>query len=145
MNAKPIHEIDQMLGKADADGHVANSVFENQVPTDDPGDEFTHRGVSISVGAAGNRNHGSEFGVANGGEATGDGHQNERESDGRPGAGTAKRGGVVNQVLEQRGIENGRRLKFLAGDGGADNGEDSGADDGANAKRGEAEPAEGLF
>jgi hypothetical protein len=36
-------------------------------------------------------------------------------------------------------------LQLLAGDGGADNREDAGADDGADAKRGEAEPAEGFL
>ena len=51
----------------------------------------------------------------------------------------------MDEVLEQRSVEDGRGFKFLSGDGGADDGEDAGADDGADAERGEAQPAEGFF
>ncbi len=58
-------------------GHVADGVFKNQVPADDPGDEFAQGGIGISVGRAGDRHHGSKFRVTQSGEPAGDGHQDE--------------------------------------------------------------------
>src|SRR6266702_3456307 len=52
---------------------------------------------------------------------------------------------MVNQILQQRRVEDGRGLKFLSGDRGANDSENSGADHRADAKRGEAEPAQGFF
>src|ERR1700735_2002590 len=63
MNAKPIQQIDHVGGKAHADGHVRNGILENQTPADDPCDELAHCRVGVGVGAACNRNHGSELGV----------------------------------------------------------------------------------
>ena len=145
MDAEPIEKINQVCGKTYADGHVADGVFEDQVPTDDPGDEFAHGGVGVGVGAAGDGNHGRKFGVADGCEAAGDGDQDERERDGRACAGTAEGCGMMNEVLQQRCVEDGRGLKFLSGDSGANDGEDAGTDDRANAERGETEPAQRFF
>ena len=141
VNAEPIQQIHDVLRKAHTYGHVADGIFENQVPADDPGDEFAHGGVSVSVGAARNRNHCCELGVANGCETARDGHQSKRERDRGPGAWTPKRGGMVNQVFQQRGIEDGRGLKFLASNRRADDGKDSRTDDRADAKRGQAQPS----
>ncbi len=52
---------------------------------------------------------------------------------------------MVDEVLQQRRVEDGGGLELLAGDGGADNGEDAGTDDGANTERGETEPAQRFF
>ena len=41
---------------------------ENQIPADDPGENFAERGVGVGVGAAGDGRHRREFGVAQGGE-----------------------------------------------------------------------------
>ena len=51
-------------------GHrgAAHGVFEDQVPADDPGEDFAQRGVGIGVGAAGHGGHGGELGVAQGGQ-----------------------------------------------------------------------------
>ena len=48
----------------DGNGTGAEGIFEKQVPTDDPGNDFAQRRICIRVGAARNRNHRSELGVA---------------------------------------------------------------------------------
>src|ERR1700761_6431816 len=40
VQAEPVEEVNDVGGKANADGHVGAGVFENQVPADDPGDEL---------------------------------------------------------------------------------------------------------
>ncbi len=64
-----------ITGEAHRDGNVADRVFEDQVPADDPGENFAERRVGISVGATGNRDHRGQFGVAQSGKAASDGHQ----------------------------------------------------------------------
>src|SRR5260370_38932519 len=134
-----------MLRKPEADGEVADGVFEDQVPADDPGDEFSHRGVGVGVRAARNRNHGGELGVAHRGESAGDGDQDKGESNGRPRAGASKGSGMVNQVFQERGVENRRGLKLLTGNGRADDSKYAGADDRADAERSESQPSKRLF
>ena len=49
---------------ADGHGHRADGVFENQVPADHPRHQFAERRIGVGVGAAGDRNHRRELGVA---------------------------------------------------------------------------------
>ncbi len=67
---------------ADGDGHRADGVLEDQVPADDPGEELTHRRVGVGVGAAGDRNHRRELGVAQRREAAGEAGDQIRHHDG---------------------------------------------------------------
>ncbi len=69
MDAEPVQQIDDVRGEADADAHVGEGVFEDEVPADDPGDEFAERGVGVGVGGAGDGDHAGELGVAEAGEA----------------------------------------------------------------------------
>ena len=78
-------------GEADADGHVADGVFEDEVPADDPGDQLAHGGVGVGVGAAGDGDHRGQLGVAEAGEGADDGDQDERERERGAGAGAAER------------------------------------------------------
>src|SRR6202007_175246 len=91
MNAEPIQKADNMRRESYAHGHVTNGVFENQVPANDPGDQFAHGGVGVGVGAAGNRNHGREFGVTQCGKTAN--NRDEHEGNGYRGsrARTSKR------------------------------------------------------
>ena len=41
---------------------------------------------------------------------------------------------MVNQIIEQGGVQNGGRIKLLSGDGSTDYSEDSGTNDRANAE-----------
>ena len=100
MQAKPIHEIDDVGRKADAHGHVADGVLQDEIPADDPGDQFAHGGVGVGVGAAGNGNHRRQFGIAEPGEGADDRHQHDGKGQGRPGPGAACQGVVVHQVVQ---------------------------------------------
>src|SRR5205814_9295901 len=64
-----------------------------------------------------------------------DSYQNQRERDRRPGARTPERSGVMDQIIENGRVENGRSIEVLAGHGRADHREDSSADHRTNAQR----------
>src|SRR5262252_4274893 len=70
MQSNQVEKIDDVLGKADADGHIADGVLEDEIPADNPGDEFAHGGIGVSVSAAGDGNHGGELGVTDGSKST---------------------------------------------------------------------------
>ncbi len=63
--------------------HIGERVLEDQIPADDPGEDFAQRGVGIGVGAAGDGDHGGQLGVTDGRESACDRHQHERQRDGR--------------------------------------------------------------
>src|SRR5271155_5117529 len=130
MQAEPIEQGDHVGGETYADGHVAYGVFQDEVPADDPGDELAHGGVGVSVGAAGNGDHGGQLGVTDGGKSADDGHQDERKRDRGARSGAAEGSRVVDEVFEKRGVQDGTDLHLLAGDGGSDDGENAGTDDG---------------
>src|SRR5262245_50296589 len=138
MDTEPVKQVDHVGGEANADGHVADGVFENEVPTDDPGDDFAHGRVGVSVGAARDGNHGSEFGIADRGETASNRDEDEGDGDGGASSRAAERFRMADEVLKKRDVQNGGGLEFLAGDGGANNGRDAGADDRANAEGGQA-------
>ena len=110
-----LEEGDQGGAPAGGDSGGAESVFEDQIPADDPGKDLAKRGVAVSVGRAGDGDHGGEFGIAQAGE------------------GAAKSGDDVREHDSRAGILRGR----LAGEH-----EDSGADDGADAQRYQVDGAE---
>ena len=136
MDAKPVHQSDRVRRESDADRHVGEGIFEDQVPADDPGDELAQRGVGVGIGGAGDGDHRRELGVAEPGEAADDGDEHEGEGERRSGAGTPGERGVVNEVIENRGVENGGGIELLARNGGADDGKNARADDGSDAERG---------
>ena len=43
---------------------LRDGVFQDQVPPDDPGEDFAQGRVRVGIGAAGDRNHGGQLGVA---------------------------------------------------------------------------------
>ena len=139
--------------EAHGDGDVADHVFEDEVPADDPGEDFAERGVGVRVGAARDGDHRGQFGVAESGKAAGDGDQQERNGNRRAGGRTAvherarRAAGAqeVDQQVQHLGVQDGRRFEVLAGGGGAGEDEDSRANDGADAERGQRPGAERLF
>ena len=134
-----------MCGETYAYRHVGARVLEDQVPADDPGDEFAHGRVSVGVGRAGDGDHAGEFGVAKSSESADERDENHADGERGSGAGAAKHGGAMQQVVEHRRVQDAGGGELFTGDGGADDGENSGADDGANAERGQADGAEGLL
>ena len=79
MPAEPVEQINEMRGEADADRHVADGIFEDEVPADDPRDELAHGRVGVGVGAACDRDHRRQFGIAERGEGADDRNQDERQ------------------------------------------------------------------
>src|SRR5438876_396549 len=132
------HEIS---GPAYGDRHIADGVFEDQVPTDDPRDYFTERCIGIGVGRACDRNHRSQLGVTKRREATGDSSDDERQRNSRAGAGATQNDVPARQPLLNK-IQN-RRLQArgegLSGGGSARKNKNPSADDGANADAGKRE------
>ena len=52
---------------------------------------------------------------------------------------------MVNQIVEQRSVEDRRGIEFLSGNGRADDGKDSRADYGADAERGQRPRSQSLL
>ena len=41
--------------------HIGDSIFEDEIPSDDPGKNFAQRRIGVGIRAPGNRNHGGKF------------------------------------------------------------------------------------
>ena len=152
VQAEPVQQVDHVRGKAHADAHVRAGVFENQIPADDPGDQFAEGRVGVGVGRAGNRNHRRELGVAEPGERADKGHHDHGNCDGGAGAGPAGERGVRDDVTRQRCVHHAGSVKLFPGDRRADDGEDARANDRADAEsrerprtEGPPQPVFGLF
>ena len=61
-------------GKTHRDGHIRHRIFQDQVPADDPGNQFAQRRVRIGVRAARDGNHRGQFRVAQARQAADDRH-----------------------------------------------------------------------
>ena len=149
VDAEPVEEINDMGGEANADAHVGEGVFEDEVPADDPCNELAECGVGVGVGRAGDGDHAGELGVTEASEAADDGDEDERESQGGPSSGTACDGAEMavessEDEIDDGGLGPGDGFGGIAADGGADDGEDPGTDDSANAEGSERDGAEGL-
>ena len=145
MPAEPVEHVDQVRGEAHAHRHVADGVFQDQVPADDPGDQLAHGGVGVGVGAAGDGDHRRQLGVAQRGERADDAPPAPAKAPApvrRPGVPAWR---VMHDEVGQRRVEDGRGIELLSGDGGADHGEDAGADDRADAQRRQRPRAERLL
>ena len=76
-HAEPFEHTIGIFTPGGGDGCSGNGVFEDEVPTDNPGDEFAHGCVGICIGTAGDRNHGGEFRVTETGKGAPDAGQDE--------------------------------------------------------------------
>ena len=79
LDVEDIQQFDEVVRPARRHRAGAHGVFERQVPADDPGEQFAQRGVRVGVGAAGQRNHGGEFGIAESGKRAAQAGQHERQ------------------------------------------------------------------
>ena len=122
-HAEAAQQLLEIARPRDRHGDVADRVFDDQIPADDPRDQLAERGVGVGVGRAGDRHHRRELRVAQRREAAGDRGQHEREDQRRSGA----------QVIR---AARGRR---------ADRREQSRADHRADAERGQLDGAEHAF
>ena len=87
MNTKGFEQTINVGGEADGDGHVGDGVFKNQVPTDNPGDQFAERRIRVGIGAAGNGNHGGQFCVTQACKSADNRDKKKRKSNRRTRAG----------------------------------------------------------
>ena len=76
----------EVLAPRDRDRGCADGVLEHQVPADDPRDQLAHRRVGVGVGAARDRDHRRELGVAQSGEGAAEAGDDEGQGDRRTGA-----------------------------------------------------------
>ena len=117
IHAEVVEEFYGVAGPSDGDGGGSEQVFQDKVPTDDPGEKFAEAGIGVGIGATGGGNHGGVFGVTEAGKET----ANARDGEGENESGS----GVV------------------CGSGTGED-EDSGPDNGANAEKGELPWAKGF-
>src|SRR5205085_7444749 len=87
---KTATQFDEVSGPTDRHGHVADGVFQNEIPADDPSDNFTECRIRIGVSRAGDGNHGGEFGVTKRGKAASNCSNDKRKDYRRTGAGAAE-------------------------------------------------------
>ena len=93
VHAHHLERLVEVLAPRDRDRRRADGVLEHEVPADDPGHQLAHRRVRIGVGAAGDRDHRRELGVAEAGEGAAEAGDHEREGHRRTGAlGDRRRG-----------------------------------------------------
>src|ERR1019366_4835005 len=90
-DAKVVQERYDIARPADGDGDGPDGVFEDQVPTDDPGEQFAQSGIAVSVGAAGHWDERGELAVTERGEDRSHAGQYERQHN--RGAGILRRDG----------------------------------------------------
>ena len=102
-DANIFEEAHHIARPPDGDGGGAERIFENQVPADDPGDEFAHRRVGIGVGAARDRHRRGHFRIAQTGKGAGERAEHKRQGDCRSGIG----GGGVSGQDKNAGADDG--------------------------------------
>ena len=139
--AEQLHEITR---PAYRHGHVADRIFQNQIPADDPGDDLAQRRVGISVGRSGNRDHRGQLAVTERRESAGDRRDDKGKRHRRAGGGPPKdKVGVVDvsddEVEDRRLHDRLPDTRRLAGGRGAGERENSRTDDRADAETGEIE------
>src|SRR5207302_4022422 len=115
---KPAQNPVGVFAPSGRDRSRGHGVFENKIPADDPGNEFAHGRVGISVGAARDGNHRGKLGVTETGKRAADPGDNERK--------------------------NHRRTRAIR-DGSSRPNKQTGADDPTDSERSEVYPAEGSF
>ena len=135
MPAEPVEHVDQVRRETHAHGHIADGIFQDQVPADDPCNEFSHGRVRVGVRAARDGNHRCQLGVTQRGECAHNRNQHQRQCQCRPRARPPQCGHMMHDVVGQRRIEDRRGIELLTGDCGADDREDSRSDDRADSQR----------
>lgn len=83
MYVQSLEKDDQIAAPTDAYRGCGYGVFQYQVPPDNPGDEFAHRGIRVGVCAAGYGYHGRKFRITQSGEAASQCGNGKGQCDGR--------------------------------------------------------------
>src|SRR5690606_18116828 len=69
VNSKTFKEVVEISAPGDRHHYVANRIFKDQGPADDPGNYFAKGNIGIRVSAAGYRYTAGKFGITKGGES----------------------------------------------------------------------------
>ena len=69
----------EIIAPTDGDGNVADGIFNDQVPTNDPRNQFAERRIGVRVCAAGNGDHRCELRVAQCGKSARNGCEDKRQ------------------------------------------------------------------
>src|SRR5271167_65002 len=83
MYAEVLQEADEVAAPAGGDGGRAESVFQDEIPADDPGEEFAQGRVAVGVSRTRDGDQRGEFGIAQAGEDTAQSGQHEGQYDRR--------------------------------------------------------------
>ena len=83
IEADVVHQAAEIARPADGHRRRAERILENQVPADDPREDLADRRVGVGVGAAGDRHHRGELGVAEAGERAAGRRQDHRQHERR--------------------------------------------------------------
>src|SRR6266581_4616883 len=130
-----VAELDEITGPAHRDGHVADGIFQNEVPTNNPRDNFAKCRVGIRVGRSGHRNHRRELGVTKRSERASDASYDERSRNGgtctRASKHDARAGQPRLNEIDDRRLES--RRERLTRRCGSSQRKNSRADDGTDA------------
>ena len=92
-DAGSLQEVDEVPRPTDGDRRGAKHVLEDEVPTDEPGNELAERRIRIGVCAPRDRDHGRELRVAESCEQTAKPGEHERQGHGRAGVRRCHRAG----------------------------------------------------
>ena len=86
INANTSRQRGEVVARGNRHRNVSDGVFENEIPSDDPGNDLTESGIRVRVGAARLRNHRGELRIAQCGQRTRAAKQQERKNQSRTGA-----------------------------------------------------------
>src|SRR5258708_31439950 len=79
--AKPVKHAVEVFAPGNGDRGGADSVLQHEIPADNPSYQLSHGCVGVGIGAARDRNHGSELGVTKPGKGATDHGDNKGEGD----------------------------------------------------------------
>src|SRR5437867_12172676 len=78
-----VAELDEVTRPAHRDGHVANGIFQDEVPTDNPGHNLAECRIGICIGRSRERNHRRELGITKRSERASDASHDKGSGNGR--------------------------------------------------------------
>ena len=134
VHAEPVHQVHDVRRESHAHAHVAEGVFQDQVPADNPRRQLTHGRVGVGIRRAGDRNHRRNLGITQARKSAHHGNEHQRERQRRACARPPRQRRVQNQVVNQRGVCNRRSVEVLPRHGRADHRKNARADHRADAQ-----------
>ncbi len=133
--SEPVQQIHHVRREPDAHRHVGERILKDQVPADDPRDQFAHRRVGVRVRRPRNRNHRRQLRVTEPRECAHNRHQQQRNASAGPAPGRPAMAVCREKIVELAEYFDRRRVELLPRHRGPDDGKDPRPDHRANAQR----------